>query len=97
MNTEKKNLVKKCEGTLKMGGRSEITAKNYCYAVKRFLNYYNNKTNIKTLTIDKLINYFKKNYLDINDMTFKDLYTAFYEYQKDKVRDSTMKTYKDRI
>ena len=30
-------------------------------------------------------------------MTFKDLYTAFYEYQKDKVRDSTMKTYRDRI
>lgn len=31
------------------------------------------------------------------DMTFKDLYTAFYEYQKDKVKDTTLQTYLDRI
>ncbi len=30
-------------------------------------------------------------------MTFKDLYLAFYEYQKDKVRETTIKTYRDRI
>ena len=32
-----------------------------------------------------------------NDMTFKDLYLAFYEYQKDKVKETTMNTYLDRM
>ena len=30
-------------------------------------------------------------------MTFKDLYKAFYEYKSDKVRYSTIKTYRDRV
>ena len=30
-------------------------------------------------------------------MTFKDLYTAYYEYQEDKVKATTLKTYRDRI
>lgn len=30
-------------------------------------------------------------------MTFKEAYTIYYEYQKDKIKDSTLKTYKDRI
>lgn len=41
------------------------------------------------LSLDQTINH--------RDMTFKDLYLAFYEYQSDKVRESTIKTYKDRI
>lgn len=41
------------------------------------------------LTLDQSINH--------RDMTFKDLYLAFYEYQSDKVRETTMKTYRDRI
>lgn len=32
-----------------------------------------------------------------NDMTFKDLYLAFYEYQKDKVKETTLHTYRDRM
>lgn len=32
-----------------------------------------------------------------NNMTFKDLYLAFYEYQKDKVKETTLNTYKDRM
>lgn len=32
-----------------------------------------------------------------NNMTFKELYTAFYEYQKDKVKETTLNTYLDRI
>mgnify|MGYP005798006681 CR=1 FL=1 len=32
-----------------------------------------------------------------NNMTFKDLYTAFYDYQKDKVKETTLHTYQDRI
>ena len=31
------------------------------------------------------------------DMTFKDLYTAYYSYQEDKVKTTTLKTYRDRI
>lgn len=30
-------------------------------------------------------------------MTFKDLYTAYYEYQEDKVKATTLKAYRDRI
>lgn len=30
-------------------------------------------------------------------MTFKEAYTIYYDYQKDKVKDSTLKTYRDRI
>lgn len=30
-------------------------------------------------------------------MTFKEAYTLYYEYQKDKIKDSTLKTYSDRI
>ena len=41
------------------------------------------------LSLDQTINH--------RDMTFKDLYLAFYEYQSDKVRESTIKTYRDRI
>ncbi len=41
------------------------------------------------LSIDEKINY--------KNMTFKDLYYAFYDYQNDKVRETTMQTYRDRI
>ena len=37
------------------------------------------------------------NYNEDKSMTFKDLYLAYYEYQKDKVKDTTLKTYRDRI
>lgn len=30
-------------------------------------------------------------------MTFKEAYTLYYEYQKDKIKESTLKTYRDRI
>lgn len=32
-----------------------------------------------------------------NNMTFKDLYLAFYDYQEDKVKETTLHTYKDRM
>ena len=66
MNNEKNKKVwlKKCEETLRMGGRSEVTIKNYRYAIIRFLNRYDEKTNISKLTIDDLIKYFKKDFID---------------------------------
>ena len=45
---------------------------------------YVGKMNLKTFSKDK-------------EMTFKDLYEAYYEYQEDKVKATTIKTYKDRI
>ena len=32
-----------------------------------------------------------------NNMTFKDLYMAFYDYQKDRVKETTLHTYRDRM
>ena len=66
MNNEKNKKVwlKKCEETLRMGGRSEITIKNYRYAIIRFLNRYDEKTNISKLTTDDIIKYFKKDFID---------------------------------
>lgn len=68
MNNEKNKKVwlKKCEETLKMGGRSKITARNYCYAIERFLNSYSNDTRISKMSIDNIIKYFTKNFLDKN-------------------------------
>ena len=38
-----------------------------------------------------------KDYNVNEEMTFKELYTAYYSYQEDKVKPSTLKTYRDRI
>lgn len=66
MNNEKNKKVwlKKCEETLRMGGRSEVTIKNYRYAIIRYLNRYDEKTNISKLTTDDIIKYFKKDFID---------------------------------
>ncbi len=68
MNNEKNKKIwlKKCEETLKMGGRSKITSRNYCYAIERFLNSYPNDTRISKMSIDNIIKYFRKNFLDKN-------------------------------
>lgn len=61
------------------------------YKSKKFLN----KKDAQLAEKEFYLN-FDKNRPD-NDMTFKELYTAFYEYQKDKVKETTLNTYKDRI
>lgn len=68
MNNEKNKKIwlKKCEETLKMGGRSDITIRNYRYAIVRFLNKYDDKTNISKFTIDDLTKYFQKEFLEKN-------------------------------
>ena len=37
------------------------------------------------------------NYTEDINMTFKELYTAYYSYQQDKVKATTLKTYRDRM
>ena len=45
MNNEKNKKIwlKKCEENLRMGGRSEVTIRNYIYSIKHFLNFYSNR------------------------------------------------------
>ena len=66
MNNEKNKKIwlKKCEETLMMGGRSDITTRNYIYAIRRFLDSYPNDTKISKMKVDNIIKYFRKNFLD---------------------------------
>lgn len=68
MNTEKNKKIwlKKCEETLKMGGRSEVTIRNYIFIIKKFLNCYEDTIKISKLTIADLTKHFKKYFLDKN-------------------------------
>ena len=67
MNTEKNkekwiNMVKE---NLELGGRSTNTIRNYTYAITHFLTCYSNKKDISKFREKQIIDYFKKNYLDI--------------------------------
>lgn len=44
------------------------------------------------ITLHKL----NRHEINITDMTFKDLYEEFYEYKSDKVKETTMRTYRER-
>ena len=45
---------------------------------------------------EEYLNKYKE--LEVNPhMTFKEAYTLYYDYQKDKIKDSTLKTYRDRM
>lgn len=68
MNTEEnqRKWVKQCENVLVMKGRSEYTIKNYRCAWNRFFKFYPENTSISTLTEEKIIEYFKKEFLDTN-------------------------------
>ena len=65
-NTEKnkEKWVKKVEDTLKIGGRSKRTFDNYKSHLKRFLNYYNEKTEINKLSEGNILDYLKINYIN---------------------------------
>ena len=39
----------------------------------------------------------EKKEINVTDMTFKDLYEEFYAYKSDKVKSTTMRTYRERI
>lgn len=44
----------------------------------------------------EMIHKLNRNEINITDMTFKDLYEEFYEYKSDKVKETTMRTYRER-
>ena len=68
MNNEenKKAWLEKCENILRLGGRSNLTIRNYKYSIIRFLNYFDNNTDIAKMNIENIISYFKENFLDKN-------------------------------
>lgn len=66
MNTQKnkEKWVEKIRQTLEIGGRSEKTLANYKSHLIRFLNYYDNDTNLKKLNETDVLTYIRVNYID---------------------------------
>ena len=67
-NTEKnkKKWVEKVKDTLELGGRSDKTWMNYKSHINRFLNYYDENTEINKLSENQIVDYLKKEYIDLN-------------------------------
>ena len=67
-NTEKnkEKWVEKVKYTLELGGKSDKTFSNYKSHISRFLNYYNETTEINKLSEDDIVDYFRKYYIDLN-------------------------------
>lgn len=67
-NTDKnkQKWVEKVKYTLELGGKSERTFSNYKSHINRFLNYYDQTTEINKLSEDDVVNYFRKQYIDLN-------------------------------
>lgn len=67
MNTEKnkEKWIQKIIDILTVGERSKSTIDNYTSCVRRFLNYYNNKTNIRQLKEEEILKYIKSSFIDL--------------------------------
>ena len=67
-NTEKnkQKWVEKVKYTLELGGKSEKTFINYKSHIKRFLDYYEEDEEINKLSEDRIVDYFRKQYIDLN-------------------------------
>ena len=66
-NTEKNKIkwVEKVRYTLELGGKSDSTFINYKSHITRFLNYYDDNIEINKLCEDEIVNYFRKQYIDL--------------------------------
>ena len=66
MNTEKnqKIWIEKIQENLILRGRSEGTFRNYAYAIKRFLKYFDSNIDIENLTENEIIEYLKSEYIN---------------------------------
>ena len=67
-NTEKnkKKWVEKVRYTLELGGKSYKTFLNYKSHINRFLNYYDENVEINKLSEDDIVDYLRKEYIDLN-------------------------------
>ncbi len=69
MKNTKKNKekwIEKVKDTLELGGKSNRTFDNYKSHIIRFLHYYDENIEINKLSEDNIVDYFKKQYVDIN-------------------------------
>lgn len=69
MKNTKKNKekwVEKVRYTLELGGKSNKTFINYKSHINRFLDFYDENTEINKLSEDKIVNYLRKQYIDLN-------------------------------
>ncbi len=69
MKNTKKNQekwVEKVKYTLELGGKSTRTFDNYRSHITRFLNFYDENTEINKLSEDNIVDYFRKQYIDLN-------------------------------
>ena len=69
MKNTKKNQekwVEKVKYTMELGGKSTKTFNNYKSHITRFLNYYEESTEINKLSEDDIVGYFRKQYIDLN-------------------------------
>ena len=66
-NTEKnkKKWIEKVKDTLELGGKSDKTFINYKSHINRFLNYYDENIEINKLSENQIIDYIKKEYIDL--------------------------------
>ncbi len=67
-NTEKnkEKWVEKVRYTLELGGKSNKTFSNYKSHISRFLNNFDENIEINKLSEDKIVEYFRKQYIDLN-------------------------------
>mgnify|MGYP002625635411 CR=1 FL=1 len=67
-NTEKNKIkwVEKVKYTLELGGKSDKTFDNYKSHIVRFLNYYTEDVDIDKLSEDEIVEYFRKQYINLN-------------------------------
>ena len=67
-NTEKnkKKWIEKVKYTMEFGGKSNRTFDNYKSHINRFLNFYDENVEINKLSEEKIIDYIKKEYIDLN-------------------------------
>lgn len=69
MKNTKKNQekwVEKVRYTLELGGKSDKTFSNYKSHITRFLNYFEENIEMNKLSDDDIVNYFRKQYIDLN-------------------------------
>lgn len=62
----KEKWLEKVRDLIKLSGKSDSTFDNYKSHINRFLNYYSEETNFNDIDEDKILEYIKKNYLELN-------------------------------
>ncbi len=68
MNTKEnqEKWIANMQKTLKLGGRSSNTFKNYKSHIKRFFRYFDKSINFKKVKENDILDYIKENYIDKN-------------------------------